>query len=144
MQAYASPLKRQRPTPLLSVFACLILSVPLGDEYFVGLCSLVVGETLDRAFCRFTTFQPIREDAAAPSRCATTHHEASNVPLLMVMDMLFVLTYWLRSSSLQLQFCSSPESGFGQSNGIMALRFVVTSSGKGASFKTQFDNFRCI
>lgn len=25
LQAYASPLKRQRPTPLLSVFACLIL-----------------------------------------------------------------------------------------------------------------------
>lgn len=27
--------------------------------------------------------------------------------------------------------CSSPGSGFGQSNGIMALGFVVTSSGKG-------------
>lgn len=43
-------------------------------------------------------FQPIKEEAATPSRCATTHDEASNVPLLTEKDVLFVLTYRFRSS----------------------------------------------
>ena len=143
MQANASPLKRQRPTPLLSVFACLILSVPLGDEYFVGLCSLVVGETLDRAFYRFMTFQPIREEAAAPSRCATTHHEASTVPLLMAMEYCYSFStykYWLRSS-LQLQFSRKWIWPIKRHHGSPVCCHVI---GKGASFKSQFDNFRCI
>ena len=44
------------------------------------------------------TFQPIKEEAATASRCATTHDEASNVPLLTEMDVLFILTYRFRSS----------------------------------------------
>lgn len=44
------------------------------------------------------TFQPIKEEAATPSRCATPHDEASNVPLLTEMDVLFILTYRFRSS----------------------------------------------
>lgn len=36
-------------------------------------------------FLSFMSLPPIKEEAETPSRCATTHHEAFNVPLMIEM-----------------------------------------------------------
>ena len=73
-------------------------------------------------------------------RCATAHHEASNVPLGdedggdIHLDALMAK----QPSTVHLQVTMS------QSNSITLLLSVVTSSEKGQVSRFLFDNFRCM